>query len=419
MTKGSFRPALRPVETIVVPDVEHGRMLVLRDTEGIAEASVSVPAPLIPVVARFTGEKTCEDIARELSLELGGEVEVEVVVRAAKALEDALFLDSAAYRSAREKVVSRFSASPTRAASHAGGAYLADPVELGAYVETKCLAMAKEKAKEKPKTRARNGERMVALVSPHIDPWRGAVGYGHAYAALADTLAPEADTFIVFGTSHAPMRQPFALCRKAFDTPFGAMPCDEEAVDRIACAAPFDAYADELNHKREHSIEFQVVFLKHLLGGRPARIIPVLAGLGESQARRTDPVGDAESMRFLDAVREIIHERGRRAVLVAGADMAHVGPRFGDRKPYDAPARARLAVADEESLARASEGNATRFWTHVAGDLETRRVCGLGPIYSLIKTLPDGARGELLHYEQTIDEGDGSIVSHAALGFYA
>jgi AmmeMemoRadiSam system protein B len=413
MTKGSLRPTLRHVETLILPDPEHGRVLVLRDTEGIATASVSIPLPLIPVVARFTGEKTCAQIAQDVSQDLGGDVDVEVVLRAAKALEDALFLEGPAYRAAREKVVSTFTASPTRPASHAGGAYLADPGELSVYLDSKCLAQAK------PRGRRQSGERMVALVAPHIDPWRGAVGYGHAYAALAETLAPEADTFIVFGTSHAPMQRAFALCRKAFDTPFGAMACDEDALDRIARACPFDAYADEFNHKREHSIEFQVVFLKHLLGDRPARIIPVLAGLGEPQARKTDPARDADAMRFLDAVREVVEERGRRAVIVAGADMAHVGPRFGDRGPYDAPARARLAAIDEESLAHAADGDATRFWTHVARDLETRRVCGLGPIYSLLRTFPGKSRGELLHYEQTIDDDDGSIVSHAALGFYA
>jgi MEMO1 family protein len=413
MTKASWRPALRPVETLVLPDPEHGRVLVLRDIEGVAEASVSIPLPLLPVVARFTGEKTCGQIASDLSVELGGDVDIEVVLRAAETLEDALFLEGPAYRMARENVISTFTAASIRSATHAGGAYLADPAELRAYVESKCLAKAK------PQTRTKNGERMIGLISPHIDPWRGAVGYGHAYAALADTLAPEADTFIVFGTSHAPMQRPFALCRKAFDTPFGAMPCDDEAVDRIARACHFDPYADEFNHKREHSIEFQVVFLKHLLGSRSARIIPVLAGLSEAQARRTDPSHDAGAMRFLDAVREVVVERGRRAVLVAGADMAHVGPRFGDRKPYDASARTRLAAADEESLSRAAEGDATSFWANVASDLETRRVCGLGPIYSLIKTLPGGSRGKLLHYEQTVDDDDGSIVSHAALGFYA
>ena len=59
------------------------------------------------------------------------------------------------------------------------------------------------------------------------------------------------------------------------------------------------------------------------------------------------------------------------------------------------------------------------FWGDVAGDLETRRVCGLAPIYSLLKALPDGARGKALHYEQNVDPDDGSIVSHAAVGFFA
>jgi MEMO1 family protein len=413
MRGGPLRPALRPVETLVVPDGENGRMLVLRDTEGIAEGSVCIPGPLVPIVARFTGEKTCEEIARALSAEVGSPVDVEVVVRAAKALEEALFLEGPGYRAARAKVVATFTASPTRPASHAGGAYLANPAELRDYVDSKCLATATAPA------RKANGTRMAALISPHIDPWRGAACYGQAYAALAEGLAKEADTFIVFGTSHAPMRQSFALCRKAFDTPLGAMPCDEDAIDRIARASSFDVYADELNHKREHSIEFQVVFLKHLLGGRPARIIPVLASLGDAQATGDDPAKDASAMRFLDAVREVVEERGRRAVVVAGADMAHVGPRFGDRKAFDAPARARLATTDKASLARAVEADAPGFWSHVARDLDTRRVCGLAPIYSLLRMLPEGARGELLHYEQNVDGDDGSIVSHAALGFYA
>jgi hypothetical protein len=46
-------------------------------------------------------------------------------------------------------------------------------------------------------------------------------------------------------------------------------------------------------------------------------------------------------------------------------------------------------------------------------------VCGLAPIWSLVQSLAGGARGQLLHYEQTVDADDGSIVSHAAVGFYA
>jgi hypothetical protein len=54
----------------------------------------------------------------------------------------------------------------------------------------------------------------------------------------------------------------------------------------------------------------------------------------------------------------------------------------------------------------------------VVRDLDTRRVCGLAPIYALLRTMPRATGGEVLHYEQTVDAEDGSIVSHAAMGFY-
>src|ERR1700733_10913958 len=137
MTRSLLRPALRPVESIFVPDTQHGRVLVLRDTEGITEGTVSIPPALIPIVARFTGEKTCKQIATEASRDLGFEVDVETVARAADVLEDALFLEGESYQAAREKVVRTFATSTTRPASHAGGAYFSDPLELRGYLDGK------------------------------------------------------------------------------------------------------------------------------------------------------------------------------------------------------------------------------------------------------------------------------------------
>jgi hypothetical protein len=54
----------------------------------------------------------------------------------------------------------------------------------------------------------------------------------------------------------------------------------------------------------------------------------------------------------------------------------------------------------------------------VSRDRDARRVCGLAPIWSLLQSVSGGVRGRVLHYEQTVDAEDGSIVSHAALGFY-
>lgn len=391
----------------MVPDERFGRALLLRDNEGVTSAVAVVPAPLVPIVARFTGGLTVAQIADQVARESGASVPVELVQNLADELERALLLDSPRYREARRRVESAFANADVRPASHAGGAYHAEPTKLRRYLDDECLAKGGAPADARP---------LVGLVAPHIDPWRGAVGYGHAYGALRRSVPADADTFVLLGTSHAPMREPFALCRKAFDTPLGPVEADLGAIDAIAEAAAFDPYADLFNHKREHSIEFQAVFLKHLLGDRPIRIIPILCGLGEQQREGSDPERDARTDGFVRAVKAVCERR--RAVVVAGADLAHVGPRFGDPEPYDEAARTVLAKADRDSLERATAVEARAFFEHVQRDLHTRRVCGLGPIYTLLRLLPTGSRGDVLHYEQTIDLEEGSIVSHAAVGFY-
>jgi len=456
-------PRLRTVETLVLPDSRHGRVLVLRDTHGIASGHACIPPELVPVVARFTGEHAYEHIARDASAETGVEISVELVRRLADELDEALFLDSPTYHRARANVEHDFATAPIRRAAHAGGAYSNEAADLRKYLDEHCLGRGQRAVEELDG----HGSHIVGLVAPHIDPWRGAVGYGHAYSALAARLPPDADTFVVFGTSHAPMREPFALCRKSFDTPLGVVSADLDAIDELAGAARFDPYADQFNHKREHSLEFQVVFLKHLLGDKPVRIVPILAGLGYHQANGGDPAKDADVESFLDTVRNLVENRSGRTVVIAGADLAHVGPRFGDRHAMSDRERIHLEETDRESLARAVERDPSAFWHDVARDLDTRRVCGLAPIYALLKSLPtrtapvtnghgparagngaqhggngaqhggNGAHGkngrtngkskaplgqtahaQLLHYEQTVDKDDGSIVSHAGLAFF-
>lgn len=381
----------------------------LRDTQGVAPSHAVLPVEFIPIVARMDGRRTCEEIARQVTSEIRERVPVDLVVRLATELENAMFVEGAPYRRERERIEREFRESSVRPASHAGGAYHDDPKKLAEYLDDECLAKAKK---------AKNGTGALrALIAPHIDPWRGAKCYGHAYTTLRTSIADDVDTFVLFGTSHAPMRTPFSICRKAFATPLGAVEADLDAIDRIAGAVKqdFDVYEDQFNHKREHSLEFQAVFLQHLLGARKVRIIPILAGLGEQQHTGKSPALDAACERFLSEVRAVVEEKN--AVVIAGADLAHVGPRFGDAKPYTDRQRSVLDETDRESLDHAERAEAESFWAHVAKDLDTRRVCGLGPIYSLLRTMKTST-GRLAHYEQTVDAEEGSIVSHAAMGFF-
>ena len=266
----------------------------LRDTQGIAQGHACIPPALIPIVARFTGEQTCAEIAREVSAEVGQPIPTALVERDwRRSSRTRLFLDGPSYRAALGAVRQQFHDATLRTASHAGGAYASRRGELSAYLDEKCLAKAVARTAPDP---APSGPRrtLTGLIAPHIDPWRGAVGYGHAYAALRDARwRTRSDTFVVFGTSHAPMRAAVRAVPARRSTPrSGALSADFEAIDRIAERCPYDPYVDELNHKREHSIEFQAVFLKHVLRRAARRASsPSSRGLGRQQARPVRPGG--------------------------------------------------------------------------------------------------------------------------------
>jgi MEMO1 family protein len=408
MPKTNACPPLRSVETIFVPHPTFGQALLLRDSEGIAPSSIAIRGDLAPILAHFDGVSSPDVVARRASRALGRVVDAALVEQLVRDLDAAYMLDTPRFRARKQKAVLAFAAANERPAHHAGGAYHGDPRELARFIDEACLA----KAPRVP-TRAR----MVGLCAPHMDLWRAAVGYGHAYRALAEGLPDAVDTFFLLGTSHAPMRRPFAVCDKRFATPLGALEPARDAVAFLAKESRFDVHADEYLHKGEHSLEFQVVFLRHLLGDRPARIVPVLCGLGDAPARGTDPANDGAAESFLSALRELVSRLGERAFVIAGADLAHVGPRFGDPRPLDVSQRAALEVRDAGSLDLMVRRDAPGFFSQVVEDLDTRRVCGLGPIYTMLRALPEGVTGDVLHYTQCIDPGEGSIVSHASLTF--
>jgi AmmeMemoRadiSam system protein B len=252
------------------------------------------------------------------------------------------------------------------------------------------------------------------VIAPHIDFHRGGPAYAWAYRDVAERC--DADLFVVFGTCHAGMEHPFALTRKDFDTPLGAVPVDRDFVDALAGRAGQDCFGSELAHRTEHSIEFQAVFLQYLRGGRrPFTLVPVLTSFAhEALARGIGVEDDPRVPRFLEAVAETAAASGRRVAYVSGADLAHVGPRFGDAGPVSPAALARVAREDRAMLDPVAGGDAPGFFASVAADGDRRRICGLSPIYSLLRVLP-GARGDLRHYGQWPDPH--AVVTYASVSF--
>jgi predicted class III extradiol MEMO1 family dioxygenase len=87
---------------------------------------------------------------------------------------------------------------------------------------------------------------------------------------------------------------------------------------------------------------------------------------------------------------------------MASVDLAHVGPQFGDEKPVDDAQLQALEAQDRESLKAVCRGDAEDFFWSVANDGDARKVCGLAPIYTMLRAM-DGCEGEGLHYSQWPD----------------
>jgi len=401
---------LRPVEAFPV-EHEGRQCMALRDPAGYTDAIVLLHGALLEIVSLFDGEHTVADIQAAVMRRHGQLVERRQIEEIAEALDQQGFLDSPAFAERRAGIDSRFLASPTRTATHAGTAYATDAGELRAMVD----AFFTPPAGPGPiDPHGAVGPEVRAVIAPHIDFHRGGSAYAWAYRDLAERS--HADVFVIFGTCHAGMAHPFALTRKDYASPLGDVQVDRDFVEALARRARQDCFGSELAHRVEHSIELQAVFLRYLYAHRrDIRIVPVLASFAhEAMLGGKRPDDDPRVPGFLEALAETIAASGRRVALVAGADLAHVGPRFGDPEPVSTPELARIEREDGAMLESVAAGDAQAFFESVARDGDRRRICGYSPIYALLRSL-GGVTGSVKRYGQWPDPS--GVVSFASVVF--
>ncbi|MCP4642468.1 MAG: AmmeMemoRadiSam system protein B [bacterium] len=396
-------PAIRSLDASPI-EHEGEQYICLRDPEGIVED----PAVLSPVgffvATCLDGVNDVLDIQYHFINQSGGRVISEEEIRKVVAfLDEHAYLQNDTFEAKARAIAEAFASAPARPAHLAGKSYPDNADELRDYLDG--LLAEADGGGEAPEGPVR------CLIAPHIDFDRGGPGYAHAYARLAAGPAPE--VAIVFGVIHAGAAPPFVLTRKDFATPLGTVTTDVDLVNRLAEACPWDAFEAELAHRTEHSLEFQAVMLAHMFGDK-TRIVPVLCGVfcDEDDESPADLPGVTA---FLDVCRSIMSESGGKAVVIAGADLAHVGHRFGDEFDIDDAIVARVRERDTEDLAYAAKGDHAGWYWSVMKDGNERRVCGINCVYSALRSVDGTAKaGEVLHYGYAPDPA-GGIVSFAAV----
>ena len=389
-------PRLRTDIQLLPTEVQGRRVLAVKDMLGLRDQVVALVPQAAALLPLFDGEHTVLDLQEAMMRARGNQLvmrsEAEMLV---EELDSLLVLQSDGYHRRKQEVRREFAALARRPAALAGSGYPEDPDDVRGLVSG---IMAQPGPLEPFQT-------VRALVAPHIDIRVGKAVYGQAYGRLIDRGFQR---IVVLGTGHGLDDGLFSMSAKRYETPLGSIRPDSDAVERLRQAGAGCLAPDDFAHRNEHSIEFQVLFLRAVLE-RDIPLVPILVGgLGEHlAARRLAEIPDVG--RFLDVLRELC---GPETLIVAGVDFSHVGPKFGHPNPagvYEDDFREH----DRRLLAALCRGSAEEFWAEGQRVQDRFHVCGFAALATLLEILP-GAKGRVLGYEVWHEAPTRSAVSFAA-----
>lgn len=409
-------PAVRPLEIIPVR-AQQGEFLMVRDPMGVIEgAALLQPDPILMVFFQLAdGRTSVHEMASKVTEATGQIIPAGIFESIVSQLDEALMLQSQRFKDALQKRFEDFAASdtrPYRTFQHNGSDRLAMLKELGDEMRRhKMSSLSPPKEMGLPRGAVRG------VLSPHIDYKRGGETYAWAYQALKEH-GTGAKTFIVLGTSHRPARHGFIATKKAYDTPFGKLPCNTEMLDELEAEFGGILYADEYLHADEHTIELNAAYLRHTFPDQDIKIIPILVvPFDEMLYQDTKPAEDDEVQKFIGALRTVLARHGDKVALIGGVDFSHCGPEFGHEELNNEARQKAIRAEDETALKTLEEQGADAFFETFRPTQNARNVCSIATAYVVTKALEGTAKPRLLHYQQATSNDQSNMVTFASVAY--
>ena len=434
------------------PAVHQGQQgIILTDPLGITETTLFVPTALAPLLPLIDGSRDLGTLRTGFELRTGIPLSPRVIENLMSELDASCLLDNAHFAQALRSATQKYRQARSRPPIMAGRSCPGDPRELarllqghldaaqsrrvqgevpagGLGASPNSLALPPRVGDRGLKARHEIPSDVVAdmppwaadikgIISPHIDFPRGGPVYGIVWA-IAATAVKEAELIVILGTDHNGGEGEITLTRQSYETPWGIVPTDQDVVDQIAALAGDDAvFSGELRHRAEHSVEAALIWSHHLMRDKPCRVVPILCGSFESLIHQTvSPSTSGAVSATIRVLRETASRR--RTVIVAAADLAHVGPAFGDLLPLDLAARARLEAQDRRLLDILRKADPEAFLGEIRTDGDQRHICGIPPIYIMLAVMA-GTEGTSTGYSLCPASEDGtSIVSICGMVYH-
>jgi hypothetical protein len=405
-------PKLRNIDAIPV-EMGRQRMVGLRDPSNLTDEVLVVPHSTLFLLRFFDGRHSLLDIQAEYMRHYGEMLFTDSLEKLIEELDSRLFLESDRFREYQERIVQEFKGSRVRKACHAEKGYPSDPEKLREMLEGFFIAP------DGPGLPAEGSgpQRVAGVIAPHIDLRSGGSCLAYSHKEIAESC--DAELFIILGTAHVATKGFFTFTPKDFETPLGLVETDREFLKAVQEQDDVEIFQDEFIHRSEHSVEFQVLFLQYILGSRREfRIVPVLCGsFHEMVEGGVTPMEVPAYRKSFAALKEAIDSRREKVCLIASADLAHIGLRYGDESPPDHGTVAEVEEKDREMLQLAEKINPEGFYRYLQAEGDKRRVCGFPSIYALLGLIK-AKEGKLLHYSRWQDQSLESFVTFASMVFY-
>ncbi|MFQ5561596.1 MAG: AmmeMemoRadiSam system protein B [Nitrospinota bacterium] len=396
-------PKLRSDIDVMPVEVDGKKIYAVSDTLGLIKGPIGISEDILEVMILLDGTRSLEDIRAELARMRSGEsLRVDEVERIVSELDSAMILENGNYLKGKAGLIRTFVESPVREAFLSGKAYPGTKPELEAYLG----GILRDDEEEK----SGSDTGLIGLVAPHIDLEVGKEGYRAAYRQI---VGYEPERVVILGTGHRVSEGLFSLTKKDFETPLGLLENDKEAVSALEIAGAGLISKNDFDHRNEHSIEFQALFLKYLFKEKPFKIIPVLCGDISAFPGRYSSFSQVPGVTsFCSALKNLIEDTN--CLVVAGVDLSHIGPKFGNQQPAS-ELDALATQHDMESINAVSKKNNQEFWSLLEKGDKKYNVCGASSLATLLEIMPD-FKGNIAHYTMWHEESTLSAVSFCSMG---
>jgi len=392
----TYKPILRYVD--VIPSQYEGKpVFLLRDPLGIVEEIVVVPQNIAFLLPFMDGNHDLRDLQVEATKRFGEIVPLDEISKIVSFLDEKGLLWSKTFEEIKAKAYEKWLSLPLRPMAFANQAYPLSPSEAKFFIED-ILKLCNPNSLKPPKI----------LIAPHIDLKVGAKGFAESYSRFK---LPSGSRVIIFGVGHH-LDLPWSVLTKDIATPFGVVKNDRGGLFYLSNSKKIELFPDHIAHKLEHSIEFQVLFLHHLLKDEFA-VLPFL--IGPLTIFLDEKMKDSVE-KFVEGLAELIDDS---TYIVLGIDFCHLGLRYGD--PFEASEiHKRKALEIDKKIIELTFNGTSKEFLEEAKKVYPMKICGLSCLYLINLILnKTNTKGKYeIFYQEALPFGKGSIVSVASAGCY-